>query len=227
MPGNPALKKKSLCDRVCDELRRSIANGLYRPGDRLPSEGELCEIFLVGRGSVREALKRLEMVGLVNIIHGRGVIVAECDAVERRLRFLDTTLVLGGGQAAEILEVRRALERLALHHLLAAESNGNESLRSLMQPMSDADGREDAFQLADTFLAALVNGAGNEVLTQVHRCLGDVLGAGSRVDLPPQIVVDSCGRILDGLAAGDGATAEEGLLALHEAISNALALNDG
>jgi len=58
--------------RVTVQLVRGILNGSYRSGDKLPTERELAEDFSVSRHVVREALKRLETLGLVRIRQGSG-----------------------------------------------------------------------------------------------------------------------------------------------------------
>ena len=50
---------------VVAEFERLIAAGEFAPGDRLPSERELAQLLGVGRNSVREALRQLEMLGLI------------------------------------------------------------------------------------------------------------------------------------------------------------------
>src|SRR5262245_63640403 len=62
-------------DRIADSLRADILRGRYRPGERLPAERELATRLTVNRGSVREALKKLEQLGLVEIRRGDGAVV--------------------------------------------------------------------------------------------------------------------------------------------------------
>jgi len=63
-------KAPSLSDRIAAELRDEILRGRYRAGDRLPSERELAEHFEAHRGAVREALKKVEQLGLAEIRRG-------------------------------------------------------------------------------------------------------------------------------------------------------------
>lgn len=56
-------------------LETEISNGVWRQGDRLPSESELCTHFDVSRTSVREALSRLERAGIINRHQGKGAFV--------------------------------------------------------------------------------------------------------------------------------------------------------
>src|SRR5262245_26799715 len=62
-------------DRIAAGLRQAILRGRYRPGQRLPAERELASRLAVNRGSVREALKKLEQLGLVEIRRGDGALV--------------------------------------------------------------------------------------------------------------------------------------------------------
>ncbi len=62
-------------DRIAAGLRNEILRGRYQPGQRLPAERELASRLSVNRGSVREALKKLEQLGLVEIRRGDGALV--------------------------------------------------------------------------------------------------------------------------------------------------------
>ena len=67
-------------DGVAERLRSLILTGAYSPGSRLPNERELAEALGVNRGSVREALKRLEFLELIEVRHGQGSFVCEVSA---------------------------------------------------------------------------------------------------------------------------------------------------
>src|SRR3954454_23131877 len=59
-------------DEVVEQLREAIYSGRIRPGERLPGERRLCEEFGVGRPTLREALRSLEAVGLIEVRPGKG-----------------------------------------------------------------------------------------------------------------------------------------------------------
>ncbi|MBN1102994.1 MAG: FadR family transcriptional regulator [Deltaproteobacteria bacterium] len=65
-----SLKKPPLSEEVEKQLRASINAGIYRPGDKLPSERELVDQFEVSRVTVRDALKRLQNLGLISTRRG-------------------------------------------------------------------------------------------------------------------------------------------------------------
>jgi DNA-binding FadR family transcriptional regulator len=70
----------SRSEAIALTLRTEILRGQYRPGERLPSERDLALRFHTGRGAVREALKRLEQLGIASIQHGgaRAVGIEDC-----------------------------------------------------------------------------------------------------------------------------------------------------
>jgi GntR family transcriptional repressor for pyruvate dehydrogenase complex len=75
------MAKQSLSDRLARRIRDLIQQGEYRLGDRLPAIMEMARSFGVGHPTVREALKKLEAVGVVEIRHGSGVYVSRSEDV--------------------------------------------------------------------------------------------------------------------------------------------------
>lgn len=66
------LQRRKLSDAIAEEIKRWIVTRQMAPGDRLPQERELIEIFRSSRGTVREALKALEFQGLIEVHPGAG-----------------------------------------------------------------------------------------------------------------------------------------------------------
>src|SRR5690349_24616687 len=62
--------RQSVSDHVFGRLRDAVVRGRYTPGDALPSERELAATFEVNRHAVREALRRLQQLGLVKVSQG-------------------------------------------------------------------------------------------------------------------------------------------------------------
>jgi GntR family transcriptional repressor for pyruvate dehydrogenase complex len=71
--------KQSLSDKLARQIRGTIQSGNYRRGDRLPPIVEMARRFEVGQPSIREALKKLEAMGVVQIRHGSGVFVSRSE----------------------------------------------------------------------------------------------------------------------------------------------------
>ena len=69
------IKKANIGDQVFTQLKDQIINGEWRPGDRIPSEAQLMELFGVSRGTVRQAVQKLAGEGLIITRHGEGSFV--------------------------------------------------------------------------------------------------------------------------------------------------------
>jgi GntR family transcriptional regulator, transcriptional repressor for pyruvate dehydrogenase complex len=75
------MAKQSLSDRLALRIRELIRSRNHALGDRLPSIMEMARQFGVGHPTIREALKKLQTMGIVEIRHGSGVYVSRCDEV--------------------------------------------------------------------------------------------------------------------------------------------------
>jgi GntR family transcriptional repressor for pyruvate dehydrogenase complex len=97
---------------VKEQILEAITNGEYAPGDKLPSESELGTSLGVSRVSVREALRSLEAVGLVEIHHGRGSFVAMGPRGRYQSPFAGW-LQVHRDEVLDLMKVRGALDELA------------------------------------------------------------------------------------------------------------------
>ncbi len=124
-------EQKKLYRKIADSIAAEIHAGIYKPGQRLPTERELALKFGVSRPSLREALIALEMMGLVEAKQGLGITVT--DITE------ETPLDLEIG-AFELIEARRLFEGeiAALSATLISEEQLSE-LQSLLDQMGDKD----------------------------------------------------------------------------------------
>src|SRR6516165_2450002 len=74
-----AIRKNKVHEEVAKQIERLILNKLS-PGDKLPGERELAELLQVSRSSIRDAIRRLELIGLVQPRQGAGTVVREISA---------------------------------------------------------------------------------------------------------------------------------------------------
>ena len=98
---------------IQDQVKQFITDQALGPGDLLPPEGQLADGLGVSRGSVREAIKSLESLGIVEVRHGDGVRVREFN-FDSILDFLSYGLLFQPSKAAEILQIREWLEAAAV-----------------------------------------------------------------------------------------------------------------
>jgi len=106
------VQSKKLHQQVFEQIQNLIAEGELKPGDRLPSERDLGEMLQVSRNSIREAIRALEALGIIESRHGGGNYITS-DISSGMLEPLSLTFRLHGGTFTDLLEVRRALENEA------------------------------------------------------------------------------------------------------------------
>jgi DNA-binding FadR family transcriptional regulator len=104
-----AVQKTRASLQIVDQARDLITRGDLKPGDRLPSERKLAEILGVGRTTVREALRTMESLGLVEVRPGEGTFLADPTA-RRRPELLGTDGVDSWSTQLNLLELRAVLE---------------------------------------------------------------------------------------------------------------------
>lgn len=106
---NEPLKSASLSRLVVDKIRQAIFSGEIKPGDILPSETEFAKGLGVSKSSVREAIKMLEAVGVVEIKRGIGTILNH-DTGVGYMNVLLFQLMLNQGTTQELIAFRRMFE---------------------------------------------------------------------------------------------------------------------
>lgn len=79
MEHTPKNAQQTKSEFVADQLKKKIISGEYSSGDKLPIENELCTAFGVSRITIREAMKKLSAMGLVEIKQGKGTFVKSVD----------------------------------------------------------------------------------------------------------------------------------------------------
>lgn len=207
------LGQGRLTPRIREEILRVIRDRELTPGDRLPSERELAELLRVSRPSVREALKSLETEGRLDVVHGRGVFVAE-PATRRRLRESlariehDLSELFLMREVLEVPAARWAAEQQDVKALAAVRHSYDALEKAWRQNPVDYD----ELQVLDAaFHLCIVRASGNRFMEQAQGVLNDMLCQGMRTTLqvPGRARRSRTDhrRILDALLASDGAAA--------------------
>jgi GntR family transcriptional repressor for pyruvate dehydrogenase complex len=103
------VRKTKVYHEIVEQIRELISEGRINPGDRLPPERELAELFKASRNSVRDAIRVLEQMGLIESRQGDGTYVRSVSA-EDLAEPLALMLLQSRTQMRELWEVRRVLE---------------------------------------------------------------------------------------------------------------------
>jgi DNA-binding FadR family transcriptional regulator len=106
-----SLQRKRLNEEVSEALKKAIFVGQYRVGDKLPSESELAEVFHVSRPVVREAIRFLEVTGMVTVKQGAtgGAFVSGISSRILKENVMDL-LILGNLSVSQLTETRAHID---------------------------------------------------------------------------------------------------------------------
>lgn len=128
------IKTRKIYEEIAEQLRKQVAEGKLKPGDRLPSERELAERLQVSRASVREALSALEMMGLLEVRSGEGTYIRHVN-MDSVVAPLSWALSLDKDTMKQLMEVRKILEVQTVS--LAAERARDTDLKELAETIED------------------------------------------------------------------------------------------
>jgi GntR family transcriptional repressor for pyruvate dehydrogenase complex len=170
------IKSTRIYEEIVRQVKAMIAEGRLKAGDRLPPERDLAEKFVVSRTSVREALRALESLGLVEIRPGEGTFVRQV-SIDSLVEPLALLMVSQREGIGELFEARRLLEpSLAA---LAAERATPEEIHEMERILEEqakeiAAGRTGLAQDAQ-FHAAIGAAAHNRAITRIAHAIMDLL----------------------------------------------------
>lgn len=189
--GRP-IERTSISEQVARRILSLIQTGGVSPGDRLPPERELAASLQVGRASVREAVRALSVLGLVEARQGGGIFIARPDLDARPLRFFIGSGVSGLEKLYEArVEIEQSVGRLAARRI---GDDALRRLRALLKPQLALVKDPVGFRVSDgEFHDIIWNSAGNPILERVARSLHALGLERRRVALEtPKVLERSC-----------------------------------
>ncbi|WP_028654786.1 FadR/GntR family transcriptional regulator [Nocardioides sp. J54] len=206
MPLAPATPT-SLVDQAIDGMRRLLASGEWSVGTRIPPEPALAATLGVSRNTVREAVKALAHVGVLEVRRGDGTYVAATTEVQALMRRQVERV-----DALHLLEVRQAIEVRAA--ALAAQRRTDDDLAALdrlaarrLAALDAGDGQ--GFVDADVaFHVAVVTAAHNPLLSELYGGLVETLRAS--IDDPTRgypAMLPEHDAVLEAVRRGDAGAA--------------------
>lgn len=229
----PELQRKRMSDQVAGAIQGMIANREFAIGERLPGEHELASAFRTSRGTVREALRVLESMGLVEIRSGAGTFVVEPpfagEALSERLQWLLDRRDL----VVEMLEVREVLQARAARRYAEIASDAEiAQLSVILERIREVSERGDADALAEAdaqFHFHIGDRCGNSLLAELAHYAEEVYRTSNRalVDLRASTanssMPDEHAAIFDRIVARDaegaGAAMREHMQSVRAAVA--------
>jgi GntR family transcriptional regulator, transcriptional repressor for pyruvate dehydrogenase complex len=210
------ISRPSITDEIVNRLIRLILDERLRPGDRLPTEHELASQMAVGRSSLREAIKTLRAIGVVDVVNGNGMFVGGGGA-SLGSKPLSWGLLMRDGGPRELIDARRLVEAelasLAAQRASAEEIAAMGRLAMTRAAPLDAEGHSRA---AVEFHLAVARAARNTVLSYFMEGLQHILRAWitNTYEADPQETVrvpDEHVPIYEAIRARDAGRAREAM----------------
>jgi GntR family transcriptional repressor for pyruvate dehydrogenase complex len=229
-----SLSKIDLAPRepISAEIARRLLDYLFsgdvRPGDRLPSERQLAEDLGVNRPSVREAIRALSFLGLLEVRQGSGTYFRGPDQ-ELLFRLFEFNLVFGEGQLLDLAEARAQLEVVVAG--LAAERRAPEEVDELEAALERMrSGGSDTFAAADIAFHRIIaemarNTALRDMLKGTRAMVQSWVTRNVRAADTTEIAVADHVPIFAAIAAGDVDQARKAMAAHMEGATRRLLEN--
>jgi DNA-binding FadR family transcriptional regulator len=160
-------------------IKEYILRNHLKAGDLLPTESELCEAVGASRSSVREAIKTLSALDIVEVRHGHGTFVGRMSlaALVESLAFRGLLSVEDDHRVLQqVVDVRQTIEQgLAAEIVSGLDDNHRAELAELARQMEDAAGRgEDFLEVDRAFHLKLMEPLGNDLILQLTDAFWEV-----------------------------------------------------
>lgn len=213
-------RRSRVSQQVVTRICQSIRHGIYQVGDQLPPERELAEQLQVSRPSLREALRVLEMTGIVESRHGGGTFVLDL-VPSGVVSPLSVLLEATGDAVGDLWEMRIIFEPAIVARAAArARPESIEVLTALVDRLQNSIANkasdDDVIQIDRDFHIALAEASGNKVALRVLTLIAELLTEGRRhfitSDERRNRAYQAHSRILDALVAHDSVAARTAML---------------
>lgn len=165
-----------ISERVYGQILEMITSGQCKPGDKIPSENELKDMFSASRNTIRIVLNRLRTLGIIDTRHGGGSYVREIGS-DVYLNMLIPTVLFEKNDLIDILEFRKAIEVQAVG--LAAQ-NADENAISQLKAASrrfkqSASDPEKQWMMNTTLHMELVRASKNRLFITMEELIQNIL----------------------------------------------------
>jgi len=226
MRNEKKLRGEALYKAIVENIKELIIEQNLRPGDALPSEGQLARDLGIGRGSVREAVKSLQSLGIIDVQHGTGLYVRELNfnPLRETIRF---GMQFNARTISELLQIRIWLEAAVIGEAVThINTEAIKSLENLLIEWAAYNQLGKSFtELDEIFHRTLYSVLGNETLMNLFDVFWDVfrgLEIGSIFNSDPDWELLAHRQVLEAVKARDSDMARVALLRHFEYVKRCI-----
>ena len=162
------VNRTTVCGQIVEQIKSMVRSGKLTPGEKFPSERQLSELLNAGRSSIREAMKVLETIGLIQRNRGATVL---CDPAETEHSAL--WLDASHQEIHEVFETRKLME-VGLSGL-AAERATREDIKTMAESIASSFDMHTVITSDVSFHRALAHAAKNSVSSRVYNMVTRLL----------------------------------------------------
>ena len=170
------IRQRTVVEQVLNSVKESVANGKFSVGDKIPTEPELAQLFGIGRSSVREAIKILQYLGVLEVRPSKGTFVSETTNLLKEV--LSWTILLGEKDFFELIELRKTIEKAALEDFIIMKGISEKKWNKLIIDLETSCENMRLSETPDMFIehdyvfhGAIMEGSGNSVYIDIYRTL--------------------------------------------------------
>ena len=216
-----AIHVPSAPEALAEQIAGHIRSGTLAPGTCLPSQRELAKAFRVGLGSVREAIKILNVMGYLEVIRGKGTFIAK-DALDSAKGLSPFDKAIEAVSLAELMRAREVVECGAARLAAAqADAENIERLKAVTARMRRDNGSMDAYYQNDfAFHLTVAEASNNPAIYEIVKLLVDkshhhigfmneALGISMPVNV--QRCVDTAQKVVSCIEQGFGVKSSEAM----------------
>ncbi|ETA80161.1 FadR/GntR family transcriptional regulator [Youngiibacter fragilis] len=169
------LKSKKVYETVIDQIKDMIISGELKKGDRLPPERDLVDTLHVSRTSIREALRALQIIGLVECRQGGGNFIRE-SFEDNLIEPLSLMFVLQNSRNLELIELRKSIE-VQMAALAAVKIGDDElgELEEMIRRMKSGPSEAESVRLDADFHYLIARSSGNKLMESILRAVSSLM----------------------------------------------------
>jgi GntR family transcriptional regulator, transcriptional repressor for pyruvate dehydrogenase complex len=180
------VKTRRVFEEICEQIRRRLASGALKPGDKLPAERDLALEFKVSRPAVREALRTLEISGVVSLLKGTkgGAFIRDGNPA-MLTQSLQDLMILGRVSLPSLAEARALINTMVLQ--LACERATEADFEAIGKNIDFIESSADTAHRAEAgmeFFRLIAQSTRNEVLVMLVDSMGEII----------RFIIDRTGR---------------------------------
>lgn len=161
------VKNMKVYEQVVDQIKEMVRVGQIKKGDKLPTERVMAEELQVSRTSIREAMRALEVVGLIESRQGAGNYIRE-EFDDVLLEPLSIVFMLQNGTNKDIFELREVLELSTIFlSVMRISDEELKKLSELVERFKTSRDEEENVKIDSEFHSIIVKGANNVLITNL------------------------------------------------------------